>query len=125
MARAVLLYSWMRPQEYSRHRGWQEFFVPIAPPPEDIEIQSPIRDDSRTGASEDLDREPDGVPHAVVGLTAFFSVMFAILVLTMFIIHSTVGKVGAVVLLVLAVPVLVKKLNKKAQRDRDHVHPSL
>jgi len=118
----------MRPQEYLRpgqRKGWQEFFGPIARPPEDIEIQSPIRDDSRTGASEDLDREPDGVPHAVVGLTAFFSVVFALLVLTMFMIHSTVGKVGAALLLVFAVPVLVKKLNKKSQRDRDHLHPSL
>ncbi|MEO8841009.1 MAG: hypothetical protein ABI591_32710 [Kofleriaceae bacterium] len=116
----------MRPQEYSRRTGWKEFFGPAAPPPpEDAEIFSPVRDDSQTGASEDLDREPDGVPHAVVGLTAFFSVIFALLVLTMFFIHSTVGKVGAAVLLVLAVPLLVKKLNKKAQRDRDHVHPSL
>jgi hypothetical protein len=116
----------MRPQEYSRRTGWQEFFGPIAPPPpEDTEIHSPIRDDAQTAASEDLDREPDGVPHAVVGLTAFFSVIFALLVLTMFMIHSTVGKVGAALLLVFAVPVLVKKLNKKSQRDRDHVHPSL
>jgi hypothetical protein len=119
----------MRAQEDWRpvHRGgWHDYFDPISPPPpEDIEIHSPIRDDSQTGASEDLDREPDGVPHAVVGLTAFFSVIFAILVLTMFMLHSMAGKVGAALLLILAVPVLVKKLNKKAQRDRDHVHPSL
>lgn len=83
-----------------------------------------MRDDSHIGATEDLDREPDGVPHAVVGLTAFFSVMFALLCLSMFIIHSTVGKIGAVVMIGLAVPVLVGKLNKKAERDRDHIHPS-
>ncbi|HEX7700962.1 MAG TPA: hypothetical protein VF403_09575 [Kofleriaceae bacterium] len=118
----------MRAQEDWRpvHRSsWHGYFDPISPPPEETEINSPIRDDARTGASEDLDREPDGVPHAVVGLTAFFAVIFAILVLTMFMIHSMAGKVGAALLLVLAVPVLVKKLNKKAQRDRDHVHPSL
>jgi hypothetical protein len=115
----------MRPQEYSRRTGWQELFAPIAPPPpEAAEIHAPVRDDAQTGVNEDLDREPDGVPHAVVGLTAFFSVVFALLVLTMFFIHSTVGKVGAGILLVLAVPVLVKKLDKKAQRDRDHLHPS-
>jgi ABC-type methionine transport system permease subunit len=50
--------------------------------------------------------------------------MFALLLFTMFIVHSTVGKVGAAVLLVLAVPLLVKKLNNKAARDRDHMHPS-
>lgn len=116
----------MPPKEYSRRTGWQEFFGPISrPPPEDAEIFSPVRDDAKTAVSEDLDRSPDGVPHAVVGLTAFFSVVFAVLVLTMFFIHSSVGKVGAALLLVLAVPVLVKKLNKKAKRERDHVHPSL
>jgi hypothetical protein len=116
----------MRPEEYRLHRaGWQDLFQPMEPPPpEEIEVHSPVRDDSHLGLTEDLDREPDGVPHAVVGLTAFFSVVFALLVLTMFFIHSTVGKVGAATLLVLAVPVLVKQLNKKAARDRDHVHPS-
>lgn len=88
------------------------------------EPHAPVRDDSHIGETEDLDREPDGVPHSVVGLTAFFSVMFAILVLTMFFIHGTVAKVGAAILLVGAVPVLVKKLDKKAKHERDHVHPS-
>ena len=118
----------MRPQEYSRRHptGLQSWFAPIdPPPPESAEVHAPVRDDSATGPSEDLDREPDGVPHSVVGMTAFFSVIFALLVFTMFVIHSSVGKVGAALLLVLAVPVLVKKLNKKAKRDRDHVHPSL
>jgi len=116
----------MRTEAYRPRRpGWQDLFQPIAPPPpEDAEVHSPVRDDAQLGLTEDLDREPDGVPHAVVGLTAFFSVVFALLVLTMFFLHSMVGKVGAAALLVLAVPVLVKKLNKKAARDRDHVHPS-
>jgi len=118
----------MRPQEYAprphRH-GWQDLFEPIEPPPPDeIEVHAPVRDDSHIGATEDLDREPDGVPHAVVGMTAFFSVMFALLCLSMFMIHSTAGKVGAVLLLCLAVPVLVSKLHKKSERERDHMHPS-
>lgn len=83
-----------------------------------------MRDDTHLGFTEDLDREPDGVPHAVVGLTAFFSVMFALLVLCMFVVHSTVAKVGAVVLLVCAVPLLVNRLKRKSDRDRDHLHPS-
>ncbi|MEO8549545.1 MAG: hypothetical protein ABI678_06215 [Kofleriaceae bacterium] len=118
----------MRPHEYSRpHRGgWQEFFEPIEPPPAQTEpaVHSPVRDDSAVGATEDLDREPDGVPHAVVGLTAFFSVMFSLLVLCVFFIGSTAGKVGAILLLVLAVPLMVGKLKQKSDRDRDHVHPS-
>ena len=118
----------MRPQEYSprpRHHGWQDLFEPIEPPPpEDIEVHAPVRDDTHIGATEDLDREPDGVPHAVVGLTAFFSVMFALLVLCMFFIHSTVGKLGSVVLLCCAVPLMVSKLKRKSDRDRDHMHPS-
>ncbi|MEP6861701.1 MAG: hypothetical protein ABJE66_13830 [Deltaproteobacteria bacterium] len=118
----------MRPQEYSprpRRHGWQDLFEPIdPPPPESIEVNSPIRDDSQIGLTEDLDREPDGVPHAVVGLTAFFSVMFALLVLCVFFIGSTVGKAGAILLLCLAVPLMISKLKTKSNRDRDHIHPS-
>lgn len=120
----------MRPQAYSprpHQSGWQEFFSPIEPPPPETvepQVHAPVRDDSALGETEDLDREPDGVPHAVVGLTAFFSVMFSLLVLCVFFIGSTVGKIGAIMLLVLAVPVMVGKLKKKSDRDRDHVHPS-
>lgn len=117
----------MRPQEYaprSHRRGWQNLFEPIDPPPADeVEIQSPVRDDSHLGRTEDLDRQPDGVPHSVVGLTAFFSVMFALLVLCVFFM-STIGKVGAILLLCIAVPVMVSKLKRKSERDRDHIHPS-
>ncbi len=119
----------MRPQELARpnHAGWQTFFEPIAPPPVeafDPEPHSPIRDDSQLGPSEDLDRQPDGVPHVVVAQTAAFTVVFAVLVLALFFLSSVVAKVGAVLLLAIAAPVLVKKLNKKSKRERDHVHPS-
>lgn len=118
----------MRPQEYvprpHRH-GWQDLFEPIEPPPpESIEVHAPVRDDSHIGPTEDLDREPDGVPHAVVGLTAFFSVIFALLVLCVFFIGSTVGKVGAVILLCCAVPLMVNRLKRKSDRERDQMHPS-
>jgi Flp pilus assembly protein TadB len=88
------------------------------------ETQSPVRDDTQTGATEDLDREPDGVPHNVVGFTALFSVMLAMLVTVMFIAGGMVGKVSAVLLAAVAIPVLVGSLRKKAARERDHVHPS-
>ena len=42
-------------------------------------VHSPVRDDEALGPTEDLDREPDGMPHQVIGLTALFSVMLAML----------------------------------------------
>ena len=87
-------------------------------------LNSPIRDDSALGDGEDLDRQPDGVPHRVVGLTALFSVMLAMLVAFMFLTGHAIGRVAAVVLVLIAVPVLVGTLRKKADRERDHMHPS-
>jgi hypothetical protein len=78
----------------------------------------------RQPPTEDVDRKPDGVPHVVVGMTALFAVMFAVLVSALFYVGSTTGKVGAIVLLCLAAPILASKLKAKADRDRDHVHPS-
>ena len=83
--------------------------------------QAPVRDDSALATDEDLDRAPDGVPHSVVGYTALFSVMLAMLVGVMFV---TGNHVAAVILVVLAVPVMVSRLRDKATRERDHVHPS-
>jgi hypothetical protein len=98
---------------------------PILQPPEQYAVpKSPVRDDSALGPTEDLDREPDGVPHAVVGLTALFSVMLAMLVGFMFIAGGTVSRIAAVVLLLLAIPVLVSTLRRRAARDRDQLHPS-
>ncbi|CAN5294491.1 hypothetical protein BH11MYX1_BH11MYX1_11510 [soil metagenome] len=119
----------MQPQDYSRPKraGWQGFFAPLQAPPVvafDPEPHSPIRDDSQLGPTEDLERQPDGVPHVVVAQTAAFSVMFAVLVLSIFFLSSVVAKVGAVLLIVLAVPVLVRKLSRKSERERDHRHPS-
>lgn len=88
------------------------------------EPHNPVRDDRRLSPTEDLDREPDGVPHQVVGMTAFFSVVLALLVAFMFLTGSTVARVGAVFITLLAVPVLVRTLSNKAARDRDHLHPS-
>jgi hypothetical protein len=88
------------------------------------EPHNPVRDDRKLAPTEDLDREPDGVPHSVVGLTALFSVMLALLVAGMFIAGGTVVRVAAVLLALIAIPVLVGTLRNKAQHDRDHVHPS-
>jgi hypothetical protein len=88
------------------------------------EPHNPVRDDSKLSPTEDLDREPDGVPHRIVGLTALFSVMLAMLIAFMFLAGGTATRVAAVVLGLMAVPVLVGTLRKKAERERDHVHPS-
>lgn len=93
-------------------------------PVPEAEPHNPVRDDSKLSATEDLDREPDGVPHQVVGLTALFSVVLAMLVAFMFLTGHTLGKVAAVALALIAIPTLVASLGKKAHRERDHVHPS-
>jgi hypothetical protein len=83
--------------------------------------RAPVRDDAALAPTEDLDRAPDGVPHAVVGYTALFTVLLVMLVGVMFV---TGNYVAAVILIVLAVPVMVSRLRSTANRDRDHVHPS-
>jgi uncharacterized membrane protein YphA (DoxX/SURF4 family) len=88
------------------------------------EPHNPVRDRSQLSPTEDLDREPDGVPHSVVGLTALFSVMLAMLVAAMFVAGTVVSKIAAVVLAVVAIPTLVATHRNKAERDRDQVHPS-
>jgi hypothetical protein len=100
-------------------------YQPLIRPPEVVpEPHNPVRDDSKLAPTEDLDREPDGVPHTVVGLTALFSVMLAMLVAFMFMTGNTVARVAAVMLALVAIPTLVASLRKKARRDRDHEHPS-
>jgi uncharacterized membrane protein YuzA (DUF378 family) len=63
--------------------------------------------------------DPDGVAHAVVGLTALFSIMLAMVIVVLFSTGTTSGQVGAVVLGLTAVPVLVYCLQRLAARDRD------
>lgn len=108
------------------HHSW---FLPIDPPPahgpEPIApVYSPVRDDSKLGPTEDLDREPDGVPHSVVGATAGFAVVLAILVASVWFVSSWTMRVGVAILIALAMPVVISSLKHKADRDRDHVHPS-
>lgn len=96
----------------------------ITPPLEHEIVHSPVRDDEALGPTEDLDREPDGMPHHVIGLTALFSVMLAMLVGFMILAGGTVSRVAAIILAALAVPVLVSSLRRKAATDRDQLHPS-
>ena len=95
----------------------------IRPPDVGHEPHNPVRDDSKTTAHEDLDREPDGIPHSVVGMTALFSCVLALLCAFMFLAGGAT-RFAAIVLLLIAVPVLVSSLRNKADRERDHIHPS-
>jgi len=71
--------------------------------------------------TEDPDRLPDGIPHAVVGLTVFYALVLAIAVM---ILWTAERRAIAVALVALVIPLLVAKLARKAERDRDHLHPS-
>jgi len=73
---------------------------------------------------EDLERQPDGVPHLVIGLTALVSVVFAAVLISVLLSGPTVGSIAVAALALLAVPFIVSRLGAKAERDRDHVHPS-
>lgn len=96
----------------------------VRPPGPEPEPQNPVRDDSKLSPTENLDREPDGVPHSVVGMTAGFSVVLAMLVAFMFLTGHRIGRIAAVALAAIAIPTLIVTLRHKAERDRDHVHPS-
>jgi hypothetical protein len=62
------------------------------------------------------DEELDGIPHAVIGLTVLVSVMLAIVVLLAL---SGGGQITVAAAL-LAIPVFVVALERKAERARDH-----
>ena len=74
--------------------------------------------------TEDLKRQPDGIPHAVIGLTALFCVMFAMLLAAILMSGTSIGSAAGVILAVVALPVAAVALDRKAARDRDHDHPS-
>ena len=80
--------------------------------------------DQRLSPHEDPERQPDGVPHLVIGLTALLSVAFAIAMITVLLSGPSIGSVAVAVLTILGFPVLVVRLNAKADRDRDRDHPS-
>jgi Flp pilus assembly protein TadB len=88
------------------------------------EAHGPVRDERMLGPTEDLDRQPDGVPHKVVGLTAGFSVVLAVLVAALFLTGHRIGVAAGILICAFAIPVLVASLRKKAATQRDLLHPS-
>src|SRR5678816_1426877 len=98
--------------------------MPITPADVGHEPYNPVRDDRKLAPTEDLDRMPDGVPHEVVGMTVFFSVILALLVGFMFLFGSTTSRVATVILVAIAIPILVGLMKHKADEGRDRLHPS-
>lgn len=84
---------------------------------------SPGRDDAGLAPTEDVNRELDGVPHDIVGLSALFSVLFAAVVLGMWLSGST-GRIAAVAMCMVGIPMLVSNLRQRADRERNREHPS-
>jgi Flp pilus assembly protein TadB len=84
---------------------------------------SPVRDEQDLGPTEHVDRELDGVPHDVVGLSALFSVLFAAVVLGMWLSGPT-GRIAAVAICMVGVPMMVSNLRARSERERNQHHSS-
>ncbi|HEX4420680.1 MAG TPA: hypothetical protein VH165_22350 [Kofleriaceae bacterium] len=83
----------------------------------------PARTASSAGSAAHVKRHLDGVPHDVVGLSALFSVLFAAVVLGMWLSGPT-GRIAAVAICLVGVPMLVSNLRARSERERDDDHPS-
>ena len=84
---------------------------------------SPVRAEPSLAPTKNLDRQPDGVPHDVVGLSALFSVLLAAVVLGMWL-SGPMGRVAAVAICMVGVPMLVSNLHRRSERERAYHHPS-
>lgn len=82
----------------------------------------PVQDE-RLGPTDDSPRDPDGIPHDVVGLSALFSVLFAAVVLGMWLSGST-GRIAAIALCMVGIPMLVSNLRQRSERERENLNPS-
>lgn len=70
---------------------------------------------------EDVQREPDGMPHAIIGLTVLYAAMLAVAMLWT---HTASGGAATIIVALIAVPIVVFRLQRMATRDRDQRHPS-
>jgi hypothetical protein len=103
--------------KYWQSTRWHVICFPGSMPAPHV---SPLRDDQ----TEDLDHaDPDGVPHDVVGLSALFSVLFAAVVLGMWLSGPT-GRIAAVAICMVGVPMMVSNLRQRSERERNQHHPS-
>lgn len=88
------------------------------------EIESPVPDPTALGPNEDIEREPDGAPHAVIGWTALVVVGFAFVIGTLVAVGSGAALVTAIVLIAFGVPIAIAALRQAAAARRDQLHPS-
>ena len=63
-------------------------------------------------------------PQAFPCLIAFGLAISGVMLIIQTLSRKPVDMVAAVLLIIFAIPVLVSSLRKKAERDRDHLHPS-
>lgn len=71
--------------------------------------------------SEDLERQPDGIPHDVVGGTVFVAALLGAVSLFLLVAVNWAVALGVGVL---SLPILVASLSRRAERERDRAHPS-
>jgi hypothetical protein len=72
-------------------------------------------------STDDPTREPDGVPHDIVGRTMFAAFLLSAVVLALF---AVAGWVWALIVGLAAIPIMVVALSSSSARERDHDHPS-
>jgi Flp pilus assembly protein TadB len=84
---------------------------------------SPLHDERSLGPTRNRDRQPDGVSHEVVGLSALFSVLLAAVVLGMWL-SGPMGRIASVAICMVGVPMLVSNLHRRSEREREYHHPS-
>lgn len=73
---------------------------------------------------EDVERKPDGIPHMVIALTVLVAALLVIMSIALLSVETVAARVALVTLGMLTLFVLIGRLQRKAARDRDHVHPS-
>jgi len=91
---------------------WEDFFQPVEKPPRPHAVPGflPVDEEPRVAPAEE-----GGVPRAA-GLTVFFAAVLAVLLLVVFFLGSTLGRLGAVVVLGLAAPVVLPGLRRRARQ---------
>lgn len=89
----------------------------LAPPPA---VAESAHRSSATGTGNDA----EGMPHVVIGLTALASVFLSMLIGIVLVSQESLGVAEAVALSLVAIPMLVAWLMRRANRERTSKHPS-
>jgi hypothetical protein len=88
------------------------------------QIESPVPDPDALGPGEDIEREPDGAPHAVIGWTAFTIVGIALILGALMAVGGAAALVTAIIVVVFGAPAAIVALRRAADSRRDQQHPS-